>query len=37
MCLVLPIQFTKKTTKTAQIDYCMDDELITANNIFGTG
>ena len=31
MCLVLPIQFTKKTTKTAQ----MDDELITVNNFFG--
>ena len=31
MCLVLPIQFTKKTTKTAQTD----DELITVNNFFG--
>ena len=31
MCLVLPIEFSKKTTKTAQ----MDDELITVNNFFG--
>ena len=31
MCLVLPIQFTTKTKKTAQTD----DELITVNNFFG--
>ena len=31
MCLVLPIQFTKNTNKTAQ----MDADLITVNNFFG--
>ena len=31
MCLILPIQFTKKTNKTMQ----MDADLITVNNFFG--
>ena len=31
MELILPIQFTKKTSKTAQ----MDGDLITVNNFFG--
>ena len=30
MCLVLPIQFTKKTTKTAQMD-----DVIKVKNFFG--
>ena len=31
MCLILPIQFTKKTNKTMQ----MYADLITVNNFFG--
>ena len=31
MCLILPIQFTKKKNKTMQ----MDADLITVNNFFG--